>query len=557
MALELNTYGDLKKVIKAISLKQKGEKIGNIALGTLMGFIPGADAAKTTFDFIKAAISKPDIKKTNTWLDKLDIDDEMSAIVDDTVENGFMQMITKSIESESDDKPLESDFNMNAKMVDYLKSTYKGRTVAGIKENKIMDIKEYIKNIVREIISEDELEEMSVSGDAGAYSTPYAFRGNKKGENAATKAAISQGFKKASTSLPKNSKVVDYVKLFEDEYEMNQDPKTKEFTKRVKLSDKDKETVKKIQALMAKQKKTINEKVYDFKYKLGDTFKINNIPSDIDPAYADVKIGDEIKIIKVWSNLAGPVYGTNVSEKTGLNEKDIEKMTSNNSIKEGVNMKELEDTLKRVKKDNPGKIISYFFTKDDPKGYKISIDGKHIKENIQNIIKEDIQNNFEVKVGDTLENIRTGVLTKIKSIKGNNITGVIIDLGDGSIPNLKMGDVNKTNKLLINKTYKLISSIDENIQNIIKEEILKEGTYSKFKNEVKLRSKNEMLHKAIKEVKRKLMEIDRIVEYTSMMKQELSEGEEGLNYWKATTNNVSRIAEMVNELNLKIQNLQQ
>jgi hypothetical protein len=366
-----------------------------------------------------------------------------------------------------------------------------------------MDIKEYIKNIVREIISEDELEEMSVSGDAGAYSTPYAFRGNKKGENAATKAAISQGFKKASTSLPKNSKVVDYKKLFEDEYEMNQDPKTKEFTKRVKLSDKDKETVKKIQALMAKQKKTINEKVYDFKYKLGDTFKVNNIPSDIESVYADVKIGDEIKITKVWSNLAGPVYGTNVSEKTGLNEKDIEKMISNNSI------------------------------------------------------KEDIQNNFEVKVGDTLENIRTGVLTKIKSIKGNNITGVIIDLGDGSIPNLKMGDVNKTNKLLINKTYKLISSIDENIQNIIKEEILKEGTYSKFKNEVKLRSKNEMLHKAIKEVKRKLMEIDRIVEYTSMMKQELSEGEEGLNYWKATTNNVSRIAEMVNELNLKIQNLQQ
>ena len=120
MALELNTYGDLKKVIKAIALKQKGEKIGNIALGTLMGFIPGAEAAKTTFEFIKAAISKPDAKKTSTWLDKLDIDDEMSKIVDDTVENGFMQTMSKTIESESDDKPLEDDFNMNAKMVDYL-----------------------------------------------------------------------------------------------------------------------------------------------------------------------------------------------------------------------------------------------------------------------------------------------------------------------------------------------------------------------------------------------------------------------------------------------------
>jgi hypothetical protein len=37
----------------------------------------------------------------------------------------------------------------------------------------------------------------------------------------------------------------------------------------------------------------------------------------------------------------------------------------------------------------------------------------------------------------------------------------------------------------------------------------------------------------------------------------LSEGEEGLKYWKSTTINVSKIAEMVNELNTKIQNLQQ
>ena len=145
MALELNTYGDLKKVIKAIALKQKGEKIGNIALGTLMGFIPGAEAAKTTFEFIKAAISKPDAKKTSTWLDKLDVDDQMSAIVDDTVENGFMQMMSKTIESKPDTQSLEPNFNMNAEMVNYLKKQYAGRTVAGIKENKEMDLQEYIK----------------------------------------------------------------------------------------------------------------------------------------------------------------------------------------------------------------------------------------------------------------------------------------------------------------------------------------------------------------------------------------------------------------------------
>ena len=98
-------------------------------------------------------------------------------------------------------------------------------------------------------------------------------------------------------------------------------------------------------------------------------------------------------------------------------------------------------------------------------------------------------------------------------------------------------------------------SMGESITNIVKEELLNEVTYHKFKNEVKFRTKNEQLHKAIREVKRKLAEIDRIVEYTSRMKQELSEGEEGLKYWKNTEKNISTISEMVNNLNDKIKNL--
>jgi len=313
---ELNTYGDLKKIIKAIALKQKGEKIGNIALGTLMGFIPGAEAAKTTFDFIKAAISKPDAKKTNTWLDKLDIDDQMSKIVDDTVENGFMQAMSKSIEAESDDTPLEPDFNMNAKMTNYLKQQYSGRTVAGIKEN--MDIKEYIKSLVREM-----LDEMSVSGDAGGYLTPQAFAKKGQKTNAAIQTAKSQGMKLVPTGIPSDSKVKDYK--------------------------------------------------------------------------------------AIWKSAEKPKY----------------------------------------------------------------------------------------------------------------------------------------------KMYK------ESLVKLIEQELLNEVTYSKFKNDVKFRTKNEQLHKAIREVKRKLQEIDRIVEYTSRMKQELSEGEEGVKYWKATQKNVATISEMVNHLNNKIKNLQQ
>jgi hypothetical protein len=154
--IDLKTYGDLKKLINSISTKQKGEKIiskgKEFALDQVLGLIPGASNAKTAFDFIRTAISKPDTKKTNTWLDKLDIDDDMSQIVDDTVENGFMQVMAKTIENESDSKPLEDDFNMNAKMVNYLKSTYSGRTISGIKENTMnkLKLKQLVTNILKE-----------------------------------------------------------------------------------------------------------------------------------------------------------------------------------------------------------------------------------------------------------------------------------------------------------------------------------------------------------------------------------------------------------------------
>jgi len=345
MALNLNTYGDLKKAIKSIALKQKGQQIvsqgKSFALDQLLGLIPGASNAKTTFDFIKSAISKPDIKKTNTWLDKLDIDDEMSAIVDDTVENGFMKAMAASIDKEADDKPLEPDFNMNAKMVNYLKQQYQGRTVAGIKENKNMNLKELIKSLVRK-----HLDEESASGDAGAYMTPRAFAGNKKGDNLATKAAEEEGYTKAKK--PKKSKVVDYKKLYQE-------------------SDYDKASIS-----------------------------------------------------------------------------------------------------------------------SQPSGYTAA----------------------------------------------SGYTGV-------------GGDNHKS------EYYK------ESLQAMIKEELLNEGSYSRFKKEVSFRTKSEQLHKAIREVKRKLQEIDRIVEYTARMKQELSEGEGGIKYWKATQNNVAKISEMVNHLNNKIKNLQQ
>jgi hypothetical protein len=68
-------------------------------------------------------------------------------------------------------------------------------------------LKEYIKQLVRELIDEDG----STSGNVGAYSTPFAFAGKKKGDNNATKTAEKLGYKVVG-SVPKSGKTFEFVK---------------------------------------------------------------------------------------------------------------------------------------------------------------------------------------------------------------------------------------------------------------------------------------------------------------------------------------------------------
>jgi hypothetical protein len=136
--LTMQTYGQLKALIKAIQSKQKTVKMWDTAKGMavdavvdeLVGKIPGGAVAKKAFDFFKAASKKPDTIKTKSWLDKLDIDDKVSQIIDDTVENGFLTDLTKSMESKPDDEKIPDDFNINKELQNYLSKTYDKRTVA-------------------------------------------------------------------------------------------------------------------------------------------------------------------------------------------------------------------------------------------------------------------------------------------------------------------------------------------------------------------------------------------------------------------------------------------
>ena len=76
--------------------------------------------------------------------------------------------------------------------------------------------------------------------------------------------------------------------------------------------------------------------------------------------------------------------------------------------------------------------------------------------------------------------------------------------------------------------------------------------YSRFKNETKTRGRADQFHQAIKEVRKKVQEINKVFEYVNMLKNELNEGENGLKYKKHTEAAIGKIKEMVSELNAKV-----
>ena len=92
----------------------------------------------------------------------------------------------------------------------------------------------------------------------------------------------------------------------------------------------------------------------------------------------------------------------------------------------------------------------------------------------------------------------------------------------------------------------------DNYNNFVKalKEEIKEG-YARFRNETKTRTKPEQFHSAVKEVKKKVNEINRLFEYMNRLQSELSESEGGLKYKKYTEKALQQIKESTKQLFFK------
>jgi len=145
-SVELKTYGDLKLALANIKKDQNLKKfkdVGGKAFSAALGLIPGVGTAVDAYGVFKAAFNKPDNVKTDTWLDKLDVDDDASKIVDDTVENEFLKVATDKFMDEPDDKVLDPNFNMDDELNNHLKGKFNARHVGGLNEQEKVDYKIY------------------------------------------------------------------------------------------------------------------------------------------------------------------------------------------------------------------------------------------------------------------------------------------------------------------------------------------------------------------------------------------------------------------------------
>jgi len=131
----VKTFGDLKKVLTGMELKRQGKLVGQKAAEYFGSLIPGVSTvmsvvkdAKDAFDFLKSVYSADDNFKSQTGLDSLNVDDNISKIVDDNVEAAFLKALMQDITKRPDNEPI-GQWTATTAIQDYLARQFQQNTV--------------------------------------------------------------------------------------------------------------------------------------------------------------------------------------------------------------------------------------------------------------------------------------------------------------------------------------------------------------------------------------------------------------------------------------------
>ena len=130
---ELNTIGDLRKTIRDYRAMEAGKEVGKKAVDMTLEQIPLVSnlysvwkGVKDAKDMIGKLYGAEDNAKSNTGMDRLNIDDNVSKIVDNQIEQAFLNDLLKGIEQMDDNDPIP---DVNQKLQDYLKNKFNQHSV--------------------------------------------------------------------------------------------------------------------------------------------------------------------------------------------------------------------------------------------------------------------------------------------------------------------------------------------------------------------------------------------------------------------------------------------
>ena len=132
----INTVGELRKAIKLMRLKDAGGEVGKKAAEALLGMLPGGGTAMSIFSGVKDAgemlkkiYGADDGVKTGTGLDKLNVDDDVSAIVDDPIEVAYLNYLMKDKFADAPPEKSLEDFDATLGLQQFLAGKFDNTTV--------------------------------------------------------------------------------------------------------------------------------------------------------------------------------------------------------------------------------------------------------------------------------------------------------------------------------------------------------------------------------------------------------------------------------------------
>ncbi len=570
---EVKTWGDLKNILKLIS----GTKYGVGVFKKILGFVPGVSEAMSTIELLKKIMKLPDGSRNDSWLSKLDIDDDTARIVADDIELLFMEDKIKDWKNKPNNEDLPDDFNMNQELVNWLRDNFNNRTIAGIPVNEI-DKKSKIKEALKAKLKK----EMSMTG-TGASVTPgtgegvatkYAF-GKKKDGNKVAKDYIKTFGGKLAPSVPNRpSKAMDYKKIWEgsdwpkeipsryaDEFLFIHDDNKPGF-----YDVKDVATGKIVDRVGFR---TPENAIYFANDKIkpqGGTRSTqleNESSLEIDDrvkvVYGNEFYGETGTIVDIKRGFVtvemdrnGNEYSMHISDVQKIDDEDDDyddDILDETHINTEFNINKVWDFIESRPFNNPNYMPKFNTAKEIWNDW-----GSKEKEMYANFDWKDIY-------GDKIHPREKAALQHQKNY---DVLAGLNEIGFKSgkeFINIKLQKYPKA----LSKVNNLINMIGENnftmdmaewiwdffnnasFESPISEESLLEN-YARFRNETKTRTKPEQFHSAVKEVKKKVNEINRLFEYMSRLQNELKESEGGLKTKKYTENALQQIKEVTKKL---------